>query len=321
MLQFTIAICTYNGETRLGEVLEKLSHQLNQHNISWEVLVVDNNSQDKTAECVCKYQTLWAGKIELRYTFESKQGLAFARQTAIEKARGKLVGFIDDDNFPQKDWLESACFFAESHPQVGAFGSQVEGYFEKELPKDFDKIASFLAVIDRGEQAFIYQPEKRILPPGAGLVVLRQAWLDCVPKKLFLTGRIGNSMLASEDLEALSYIQRGGWEIWHNPQMVITHKIPPKRLEKEYLLSLVRGVGLARHHIRMIRISSWQRPLAVPIYIANDLRKILLYYLQHGKHCQTELSLACKMEFLWSSLLSPFYLWRKKLSDYINTFK
>ncbi|MDJ0553642.1 MAG: hypothetical protein QNJ68_04210 [Microcoleaceae cyanobacterium MO_207.B10] len=58
-------------------------------------------------------------------------------------------------------------------------------------------------------------------------------------------------MLASEDLEALSYIQCGGWEIWHNPDMVITHKIPPYRLEKEYLLSLVRGVGLSRHHIRI----------------------------------------------------------------------
>ncbi|NEP74919.1 MAG: glycosyltransferase family 2 protein [Okeania sp. SIO2G4] len=318
MFQFTIAICTYNGETRLGEVLEKLSHQLNQHNISWEVLVVDNNSQDKTAECVCQYQTLWAGKIELRYTFESKQGLAFARQTAIEKARGKLVGFIDDDNLPQEDWLEKAYLFAESHPQVGAFGGQIEGAYQKELPKDFDKIASFLAVIDRGKQALIYPPEKRILPPGAGLVVLRQAWLDCVPKKLFLAGRTGNSMLASEDLEALSYIQRGGWEIWHNPQMVITHKIPPYRLEKKYLLSLVRGVGLARHHIRMIRISSWQKPLAVPIYIANDLRKILLYYLQHRKHCKTELSLACEMEFLWSTLLSPFYLCRKQLYDYFR---
>ncbi len=321
MIQFTVAICTYNGEHRLGELLDKLSHQLNQQNIYWEVLVVDNNSQDKTAESVRQYQAFWAGKIELRYTFEPTQGLAFARQTAIEKARGKLVGFIDDDNLPQEDWLNEAYSFAEKHPQAGAFGSHIKGAFQTEIPQNFDKIASFLAVIDRGKQAFIYTTKQRILPPGSGLVVLRQAWLDCVPKKLFLTGRIGQSMLASEDLEALSYIQRGGWEIWHNPNMVITHKIPPHRLEREYLLSLVRGVGLARHHIRMIRISGWQRPLAIPIYITNDFRKILLYYLQHRKYLKTELSLACEMEFLWSSLLSPFYLWKKKLSDYINKFK
>lgn len=318
MIELTVAICTYNGQYRLGEVLEKLSHQYNHKNISWEILVIDNNSQDRTKDCVTDYQKKCAGKIDIRYTLEPNQGLAFARQHAVEKAKGKLVGFIDDDNIPSSNWLEAAYTFAQQHPEAGAFGSHIQGEFEATPPIFFEKIACFLSIIDRGTESFIYESKNRILPPGAGLVVLRKAWLECVPKKLFLQGRINGSMLASEDLEALCYIQKGGWQIWHNPNMVIQHKIPSYRLEKQYLLSLVRGIGLARYYIRMIRLNPWQRPLAIPLYMANDIRKALGYYLRHRNHLEDTIDIACQMEFLWSSLLSPFYITKKQLFKWLK---
>lgn len=320
MVLITVAICTYNGQDRLGKVLEELSYQFIPNNMSWEILVVDNNSQDNTQKCVSDYQKKWIGKISLRYTFEPKQGLAFARQHAVEQAQGKLVGFVDDDNFPSRNWLEAAYQFSEQNPNAGAFGSYVQGDFEVNPPLFFENIGCFLGISNRGKEAFIYNLKNRLLPPGAGLVVLRQAWLECVPKTLFLKGRINGSMLASEDLEALSYIQRGGWEIWHNPNMVIRHQIPAYRLERQYLLSVVRGIGLARHYIRMIRLNPWQRPFATPIYIANDIRKAFFYYFHHRNHLGDDIHIACQMEFLWTTLLSPFYILRKRILEWFDRF-
>ncbi|MEO0708847.1 MAG: glycosyl transferase, partial [Cyanobacteria bacterium J06649_5] len=38
---FTIAIATYNGEDRIGAVLDRLRCQIGTSDIAWEVIVVD----------------------------------------------------------------------------------------------------------------------------------------------------------------------------------------------------------------------------------------------------------------------------------------
>jgi glycosyltransferase involved in cell wall biosynthesis len=311
MLHFTVAICTYNGEHRIGNVLASLQKQAVPDHIRYEILVIDNNSSDATKTVVSQYLSHWNSRHLLRYVFEPRQGVAFARQCAIEKAQSQLIGFLDDDNFPQPNWIMEAWSFADKHLQAGAFGSHVEGLFDQAPPEDFKKLACFLAIVDRGSKPFIYQPRGRLLPPAAGLVVRREAWLKHVPRELFLTGRVDNWMLGSEDLEALTYIQKAGWEIWHNPHMIIQHKIPRERLKKDYLMTLIRGTGLARNHIRMIRLKSWQRPPMTVLYFVNDLRKIILFYLNHGLELQHDLYLACKFQWLKSSLVSPWYLWKK----------
>jgi glycosyltransferase involved in cell wall biosynthesis len=315
MIDFTVAICTYNGEKRFPEVLERLqtSAQGNTGQISWEVLIIDNNSTDNTAKLVQDYQINWPLAYPLKYFFEPQQGLAFARQRAVIEAKGKFIGFLDDDNLPDSNWIRSAYNFGQAHSLAGAYGGQVHGDFEVAPPHRFERIASFLAIVERGATPFIYKRYQGMLPPGSGLVVRRQAWCENVPSRLFLTGRIGTSMLASEDLEALLYIQKGGWEIWYNPEMQIIHKIPSWRLERNQLLSVVRGIGLARHHIRMLRLESWQKPFAFLLYFINDLRKILCFFGKYKTFFKIELVDACEREFLLSSLISPFYLWGQSL--------
>jgi glycosyltransferase involved in cell wall biosynthesis len=43
MVNLTVAICTYNGENRIVDVLEKLQSQIGTEEISWEILIIDNN--------------------------------------------------------------------------------------------------------------------------------------------------------------------------------------------------------------------------------------------------------------------------------------
>ncbi|MEL7035895.1 MAG: hormogonium polysaccharide biosynthesis glycosyltransferase HpsE [Cyanobacteria bacterium J06592_8] len=311
MVDFTIAIPTYNGAERLPQVLDKLRSQTDVENISWEVVVIDNNSSDHTAEIVKEYQQDWLSNVPLRYYFESQQGLAFARQRAIQEANAEWVGFLDDDNYPEPQWLSAAYKFSQTHTQVGAFGSRVVGDFEVSPPENFQRIAPFLALIERGNKPSLYEPRKRMLPPGAGLVVRRQAWLDNVPSKLTLAGRVGGKMLASEDLEALRQIQRGGWQMWYNPEMVIHHYIPQQRLEKDYLMKLCFGIGLSSHVIRMLEYPQWQQPFVSVGYLLNDLRKMGFHLLKHKNAITTEIAAASEMQFLFGQFLSPFYFFIK----------
>ncbi|MEM6252379.1 MAG: hormogonium polysaccharide biosynthesis glycosyltransferase HpsE [Cyanobacteria bacterium P01_D01_bin.156] len=306
---FTIAICTYNGAQRIPAVLDLLLQQVGTQSIRWEVFVVDNNSSDMTAEVVQQYQQNWPAETPLRYFFEKRQGAAYARQLAIKSAQSELVGFLDDDNLPHPTWVTAAYEFSQNHPHVGAYGSQIHGQFDCELPDDFERIRSFFALTQRGESAHVYQPRRRVLPPSAGLVVRRDAWLSNVPEQLILTGRHDEQMLTGEDLEAISHIRRGNWEIWHNPAMKVRHQIPSHRLQRSYLLSFFRGIGLSRHVTRMINVPLWQRPLAFWVYMANDLRKTLLHILTYGSLLKTHTVLACELQLYCSSLVSPLYIW------------
>ena len=116
MLNFSVAIRTYNGEKYLPLLLEKLRSQVNTENISWEIVIVDNNSTDNTTRIIQEYQLDWPESYPIHYFFEPQQGACYARQRAMKEAKGSLVGFLNDDNLPSPDWVASAYVFGQSHP-------------------------------------------------------------------------------------------------------------------------------------------------------------------------------------------------------------
>ena len=69
MLNFSVAIRTYNGEKYLPLLLEKLRSQVNTENISWEIVIVDNNSTDNTARIIQEYQLDWPESYPIHYFF------------------------------------------------------------------------------------------------------------------------------------------------------------------------------------------------------------------------------------------------------------
>lgn len=190
MVDFTVVIPTYNGAQRLPRVLETLRSQSISDSCTWEVVIVDNNSTDGTAAVVENYQSNWLAPVSLRYVTEPRQGLAYARQCGVEAANGKWVGFLDDDTAPDQNWVTAAYRFGEEHPQAGAYGGQIHGDFEVPPPENFERIKSFLAIKERGPTPHLYQPDVLILPPGAGLVIRKQAWLEAVPTQLQRTTRV-----------------------------------------------------------------------------------------------------------------------------------
>lgn len=312
-LDFTVAIPTYNGASRLPKVLDKILAQVNTEQITWEVIVIDNNSTDETAQVVGDYQANWLASVPLKYCFEPEQGAAFARLRAVREAKGELVGFLDDDNLPAPDWIEQAYLFAKDYPRAGAFSGQIHGEFEVPPPEGFERIQAFLAIREHGEEAHLFDPENLRLPTASALVIRKNVWDEAVPKCPRLKGRVGSSMLGGEDYESLLYIHKAGWEIWYHPGLHSYHEIPQWRLERDYLLSVCRGCGLATCQLRMIGAKSWEKPIIILRTLLGNLRRVIWQVIRYRFGMRMDLLAACELEFFWGSLMSCLLCLKPKI--------
>ncbi|MBE9004023.1 glycosyltransferase family 2 protein [Fortiea sp. LEGE XX443] len=314
-LDVSIVIPTYNGAERLPNVLECLVNQTGVETINWEIIIIDNNSFDSTAEVFSNYEPLYSNNCCLKYFFETQQGIAFARSRGVAEARGEFIAFLDDDNLPEADWVFQSYQFGQEHPQAGAWSGQIHGKFEVEPPENFVRIQAFLAVREDGQEAYIFDADNLKLPPGAALVVRKQAWIESVPQKLIFKGRLGKLMLSGDDTEALLYINKAGWQIWYNPAMHVHHQIPHWRFEKDYLLKLARGCGLCIFQLRLINAKSWQKPIILCRTFLGNIRRILHHLMKRKGHLGNDLITLFEMEFYLASMMSPFYALRCHLSN------
>lgn len=306
-LDVTVAIPTYNGASRLPELIERLLNQTGVENINWEIIIVDNNSHDNTCELINKYQENWYHKFSLRYIFELKQGAAFARLTAVNEAKGKLVAFLDDDNLPAPDWLIQAYQFADDYPQAGAWSGQIHGSYEIEPPDEFERIQAFLAIREHGDKPFVFDADNLRLPPAAALIIRKEVWCAHVPSQPKLTGKLPGLLVQGDDYEPLLYIHNAGWQIWYNPAMHTYHQIPRWRFELDYLKSLARGCGLCICQLRLINAKKSQHSIIMLRTFIGNLRRLLQHLIKYKNELKYDTIFIFEMEFYLGSMLSPIY--------------
>jgi glycosyltransferase involved in cell wall biosynthesis len=299
-MDISVAIPTYNGAQRLPQVLDRLQVQIGTSEIDWEVIVVDNNSNDKTANIVKEYQQNWTANLPLKYVFEPQQGLAFARQRAVEEAQGSLIGFLDDDNWPAPNWVIQAVRFGHDYPQAGAYGGKIKGCFEVPPGEDIAAIQRFLAIRDYGKKAQPFQPEVLQLPPGAGLVVRKRAWQEAIPQRLV---RVGNG---GDDYEISIRMHQRGWEIWYAPALKIDHFIPAVRLKREYLRRLTHQYGICTCDLVLLNATRSQHPFLLTKVLLGSLKRIIKHLAKHGMNSRKVLEDDCMLSFHVGTFKSPF---------------
>ncbi len=116
-MTITVALITRNRQNYLKRCLNSL---VNQTKNPLEVIVVDNGSKDQTKRVVNTFKD----KLPLRYTYEKKIGIPYARNRALEEARGKILAFLDDDCEADKHWLEEMLKAHRNYPDIAAVQGQ-----------------------------------------------------------------------------------------------------------------------------------------------------------------------------------------------------
>ena len=112
----SIIVPVYNGERFIGKCIESLL-ALDYPADKREIIIVDNNSKDRTSEIVKQYP--------VQYLLEKKQGACCARNTGYRNAVFPLVAFTDSDCIAEKTWIrELAKHFQDE--TVGGCGGHLE---------------------------------------------------------------------------------------------------------------------------------------------------------------------------------------------------
>lgn len=92
---------TYNRANFLKDAIESTLRQTYQN---WELIIVDDQSADNTAEVVRQYE---AKDPRIRYFLNPQKGVSSARNHGIRMSRGQYVAFLDDDDISLPHRFES----------------------------------------------------------------------------------------------------------------------------------------------------------------------------------------------------------------------
>lgn len=115
----SIVCLTYNEEDFVGDTLDSFLAQ--ETNFSFEVLVYDDASQDKTPSILREYAQKYPGIFKLTLYSENnfKKGLGFlGLREGFRNAKGKYIAYCEgDDYWCDNKKLQKQVDFLESHPE------------------------------------------------------------------------------------------------------------------------------------------------------------------------------------------------------------
>lgn len=121
----SVIIPVHNSEKYIGDCLESV---LKQDFKNFEVIVVDNNSTDKTKEIIFEFAKKHKN---LKYIFEPKIGRGVARNTGEKMSQGKIILMTDSDCIVPENWIRNMA-----EPILAKKTQAVQGS-EKGLGNDF----------------------------------------------------------------------------------------------------------------------------------------------------------------------------------------
>ncbi len=250
----TILICTYNRCESLRETLDSLKTLEHCKYFDHEIIIIDNNSKDKTKEVICSYMPKFDGR--LKYILEQNQGLSYARNRGIKEAKGQIIVFTDDDVIVDKKWLINIVNCFKKYSCDGVCG-RIMPLYSKKIPqwiKDYRHLLSGPIVShDYGEGDKIYGNEKINPFVGANMAYKKECF---VKYGLFDTNiGVGKGMLG-EDTDFFRRVFNNKGILYYCGSAMLLHKVDLNRTKISYILNYFFKMGrseLAMEYDQMVK--------------------------------------------------------------------
>jgi glycosyltransferase involved in cell wall biosynthesis len=296
-MKASIIIPTRNRANLLKKTIKALSDQLKSGD---QLVVVDNNSRDKTAQLIKKFQE----HLPVIYLKSAQKGPSAARNLGFERAKNELIVFLDDDCVVQDKWRANI----EKNIRPANYGTTV---FQGKIINIFTR-PSLLTPLFETRNKLIWQE-----------ITTSKPW----KKRLIRYLNAGNMYFhrrAVEDLEMLfdshlfPYIgeetdlayrlQASGKFIKFTPEVSVIHRKLPstvwQRLQRAFMLGRLEGILLEKHLAdhqlqrlfsqeikaldrghhqfwfsrNIIRHINLPQPIQYPIFISYLVIRDLVYY-------------------------------------------
>lgn len=246
----SVIICTYNRERYLPAVLESL---VRGSFSDYEIIVVDNNSTDSTAQIVASFASSHP-KHAVHYVKEPVQGLSSARNCGIRNAKGDILVFVDDDATVSENYLSCYAQLFESHPEIHAAGGPIIPSYETG-----EEPAWMTYHLRRLLTGYLYFGDKlRPFPgdnyPGGGNAAYRKEVFEKVGPYNTSLGRNAGNLGGGEEKDIFRKMDMQGLEYVYTPDCILYHSIPESKLQEDYFLRLTHGIG-SSERLRTLAIS------------------------------------------------------------------
>ncbi len=196
--RISVVVCTYNGSRTLRECLEKLA-QLDYPN--HEVIIIDDGSTDGGADNAESYG--------FRLIRTENGGLSRARNVGLEAATGEIVAYIDDDAYPDPDWLRYLAHTFMTSDFVGVGGPN--------LPPPADElVAQCVAQSPGGPVHVLLSDREAEHIPGCNMAFRK----SCL---LAIGGFDPLFRAAGDDVDVCWRLMAKGWRLGYSPAAVVWH--------------------------------------------------------------------------------------------------
>lgn len=236
----SVIFCTYNREKYIYNALKSIAEQ-NYPADKYEILLINNNSTDKTEQICKQFASDYQG-IDFNYFVETNQGLSYARNRGVKESNGEILVFVDDDATVFEHYLESIDSFFTDYASAMACGGPIEPVYESGEPEWLSHYTNALiggALYD-GDKI---KPFKNGKFPGGGNSAFRKEVFEKYGLFNVELGRKGTSLIGAEEKDLYDRITRGKETFYYLPQMGIYHYIPEKKTTMEYFDKLTYSIG------------------------------------------------------------------------------
>jgi GT2 family glycosyltransferase len=215
--RISVVVCSFNGSRVIRRCLEGLARQ---DYPEYEVIVIDDGSTDSTAEI--------AAGFEVTLVRTPNRGLSAARNEGLAHAQGEITAYIDDDAWPDQDWLRYLGWMHRSTGHAGFGGPN--------LPPPGDGLTADLVAL---------------APGGPNHVLRTDTEAEHVPgcNSAFVTDRLRDIggydtrfRTAGDDVDVCWRLHERGWTIGFSPGAQVWHH---RRPTARGYLRQQRGYGFA----------------------------------------------------------------------------
>jgi len=259
----SVIIPVYNGQRTLRQCLSSV---INQNYRNYEVIVVDNNSTDRSREIAHEFQAKYK---KVRYIFEERQGVSYARNTGWKKSNAKYITYLDSDAMACKNWIKNIVeIFEKQTVKLGAVGGKVTGIFEQPRPRWlYERFDDLLGILDCSKKPVFLSGKQNLFCVNMALprYVLKE--VDGFNTNL---GRVGDGLISSEEAFLQYKLREMGYKIFYSPDVCVNHLISSVRLNKKWFKKRFYYEGISNSRMYLIKnASSIKKFIKIPKLIVS----------------------------------------------------
>jgi glycosyltransferase involved in cell wall biosynthesis len=224
----SVILPTYNRATLLRAAVAALLRQTAPAD-SYEIIAVDNNSSDGTAEFLASLDDPRVVVIS-----EPRQGLSYARNAGLAAARADILALTDDDVEVAPDWIETITTTLAAHQEVDAVGGRVLPAWPDPKPSWLTRTHwAPLALQDHGDTNRVFDRSSPIGLIGAN-VAFRRGVFERVGTFSPAVQRVRDGVGSTEDHELLHRLYESGGRALYTPHMIAMTRVPRERCARAY---------------------------------------------------------------------------------------